>query len=87
MHRVRLSCILWTLVCAFCIALAHSIVSQPVSVCVKVSECCCEASLQQVLVCIFPRRETKVEKGSYKMGASDPTTPNQVTPLVLCITS
>ncbi len=37
------------------------------------------------MVCIYPCREIKVEKGSYKMGASDPTTPNQVTCLVLCI--
>ena len=27
-----------------------------------------------------------MEKGSYKMGATDPTTPNQVTPPVRCIT-
>lgn len=45
-----------------------------------------EAYLQQALVCIYPCRENRMEKGSYKMGASDPTTPNQVASLVRCIT-
>jgi hypothetical protein len=73
--------------CAFCIVFAHSIVSQPVCVCVCVcvADMSSEARLQQEMVCIYPCREIKVEKGSYKMGASDPTTPNQVTCLVLCI--
>ena len=87
MHGIRLSCIVQTCFCAVCIALTHSIIRQPLCVCV----CVCvlqtnETCLQQVSVCICPCRENNMEKGSYKMGASDPTTPNQVTSLVMCIT-
>lgn len=65
----------------------HSPTASSVSLCV----CVCvlqtnETCLQQVSVCICPCRENNMEKGSYKMGASDPTTPNQVTSLVMCIT-